>query len=100
MFSGARAEYDIDFNTDGTITVAHTGGLATDGTDTLRNIEILDFTDQDISLQAPTLDLHGDVTTTTTYPFLRPIVIPSIRRRFNNSNGTVELGSDALGGGQ
>ncbi|UXN66055.1 hypothetical protein N8E89_22785 (plasmid) [Phyllobacterium sp. A18/5-2] len=89
VFSGARAEYDIDFNTDGTITVAHTGGLATDGTDILRNIEILDFTDQDISLQAPTLDLHGDVTSTTT------VSIPQAYRdtfdtaALNNSNGTV-----------
>ncbi|UXN62195.1 peroxidase family protein [Phyllobacterium zundukense] len=89
VFSGARDEYDIDFNTDGTITVAHTGGLATDGTDTIRNVEILDFTDQDISLQAPTLDLHGDVTTTTT------VSVPNAYRdffdtaAFNNSNGTV-----------
>ncbi len=40
VFSGALAEYDIDFNPDGTITVAHTGGLATDGTDTIRNVEL------------------------------------------------------------
>ena len=32
--------------------------------------------------------------------FRRPIGIPSIRLRYNNSNGTVELGGDALGGGQ
>jgi Ca2+-binding RTX toxin-like protein len=89
IFSGARAEYDIDFNTDGTITVAHTGGLATDGTDTIRNVEILDFTDQDISLAAPTLDLHGDITTTTT------VSAPNAYRdffdtaAFNNSNGSV-----------
>ena len=87
IFSGARAEYDIDFNTDGTITVAHTGGLATDGTDTLRNIEVLDFTDQDISLAAPTLDLHGDTTATTT------VSIPQAYRdtfsvaAYNNNNG-------------
>ena len=53
-------EYDIAFNPNGTITVAHTGGLATDGTDTVRNVEVLDFADQDISLLAPTLDLNGD----------------------------------------
>ena len=35
VFSGAMAEYTRDFNPDGTITVAHTGGLATDGTDTI-----------------------------------------------------------------
>ncbi|ATU94434.1 peroxidase family protein [Phyllobacterium zundukense] len=89
VFSGALAEYDIDFNTDGTITVAHTGGLATDGTDTLRNIEILDFTDQDISLQAPTLDLHGDVTTTTTVSAPQAYRDTFDTAALNNSNGTV-----------
>ena len=89
VFSGNRDEYDITFNPDGTVIVAHTGGLATDGTDTLRNIEILDFADQDISLLAPTLDLNGDVTTTTT-----TTVAQAYRDEFNtashsNSNGTV-----------
>ncbi len=50
VFSGARAEYDITFNANGTVTVAHTGGLATDGTDTIRNVERLEFADQTISL--------------------------------------------------
>ncbi len=88
IFSGARDEYDIDFNTDGTITVAHTGGLATDGTDTLRNIEVLDFTDQDISLVAPTLDLNGDVTTTTTVSFPQAYRDTFDTAAHNNSNGT------------
>ncbi len=87
VFSGALAEYDIDFNTDGTITVAHTGGLATDGTDTLRNIEVLDFTDQDISLQAPTLDLHGDVTSTSTLSLPQAYRDNFDTAAHNNSNG-------------
>ncbi|TXR47174.1 peroxidase family protein [Phyllobacterium endophyticum] len=89
IFSGARDEYDIDFNSDGTITVAHTGGLATDGTDTIRNVEILDFTDQDISLQAPTLDLHGDVTNTSTVSVPQAFRDTFDTPAFNNSNGTV-----------
>lgn len=93
VFSGARAEYDITFNPNGTVTVAHTGGLATDGTDTIRNVEVLDFTDQDISLLAPTLDLNGDVTTTTT-----AIAAQAYRDEFetpahNNSNGSVAWGA-------
>lgn len=103
VFSGARAEYDITFNPNGTVTVAHTGGLATDGTDTLRNIEVLDFTDQDISLVAPTLDLHGPSTTTTT-----TTVTEAYRDEFganaynNNNDGTfnwagnwIEAGDDS-----
>ncbi|WP_249128098.1 peroxidase family protein [Bradyrhizobium lablabi] len=90
VFSGARDEYDIDFNPDGTITVAHTGGLATDGTDTVRNVEVLDFTDQDILLQAPTLDLHGPVTTTSTASAPQAYRDTFDTAAHNNSNGTVD----------
>ncbi|MDR6631554.1 Ca2+-binding RTX toxin-like protein [Phyllobacterium sp. 1468] len=89
IFSGARDEYDIDFNTDGTITVAHTGGLATDGTDTIRNVEILDFTDQDISLVAPTLDLNGDVTNTTTLTLPQAYRDTFDTASHSNSDGTL-----------
>ncbi|WP_051677361.1 peroxidase family protein [Bradyrhizobium sp. URHD0069] len=88
VFSGARAEYDIDFNADGTITVAHTGGLATDGTDTIRNVEVLDFTDQDILLQAPTLDLHGPTTVTTTATVAQAYRDTFAANAYNNNNGT------------
>jgi Ca2+-binding RTX toxin-like protein len=84
VFSGARAEYDIDFNPDGTITVAHTGGLANDGTDTIRNVEVLDFTDQDLLLQAPTLDLNGDATVTTNGQYADNFNNSAL----NNSTGT------------
>jgi hypothetical protein len=43
VYSGARAEYLISVNADGTVTVDHQGGL--DGVDTLRNMERLQFTD-------------------------------------------------------
>ena len=88
VFSGARAEYDITFNPNGTVTVAHTGGLATDGTDTIRNVEVLDFTDQDISLLAPTLDLHGPSTTTTTATVAQAYRDEFTANAYNNNNGT------------
>jgi Ca2+-binding RTX toxin-like protein len=46
VFSGALAEYAISTPAaDGAITVTHVGGTAVDGTDTLRNIEFLQFAD-------------------------------------------------------
>jgi hypothetical protein len=45
VFSGPQADYDVTRNADGTTTVAHVRGTAADGTDTLRNIEVLRFTD-------------------------------------------------------
>lgn len=92
VFSGARAEYDISFNTDGTVTVAHVGGLATDGTDTIRNVELLDFTDQDISLQAPTLDLHGPSTTTTTATVAQAYRDTFATAAYTNNNGASNWG--------
>ena len=87
VFSGNLDEYDIAFNPNGTITVAHTGGLATDGTDTVRNVEVLDFADQDILLQVPTLDLNGDVTTTTTTTATEAYRDEFTTAAFNNSHG-------------
>ena len=94
VFSGARAEYDIDFNPDGTVTVSHTGGLATDGTDTVRNVEILRFTDQDISLLAPTLDLHGPTTSTSTVTALQAYRDTFGLVAYNNNNGTSSWGGN------
>ncbi|MGO4676471.1 peroxidase family protein, partial [Bosea sp. 2YAB26] len=47
-FSGLRASYTITPNADGSVTV--TDNVGTDGTDTLRNIERLQFADQSIVL--------------------------------------------------
>ena len=94
--SPERGRIHIDFNADGTITVAHTGA-ATDGTDTIRNIEKLDFTDQDISLQAPTLDLHGDVTTTTTTTVPQAYRDTFDTAALQQQQWHRELGGDALG---
>ncbi|UUZ74664.1 hypothetical protein LP414_20210 [Polaromonas sp. P1(28)-13] len=45
-FNDVRANYSVIDNLDGTFAVTHTGGRLTDGTDTLRNIERLQFADQ------------------------------------------------------
>lgn len=92
VFSGARAEYDITFNPNGTVTVAHTGGLATDGTDTVRNVEVLDFTDQDISLLAPTLDLHGPTASTATATVAQAYRDTFTANAYNNNNGVSAWG--------
>ena len=51
VYQAARANYTITVNANGTITVVdprNGGGATIDGTDTLRNIEILRFTDVDV----------------------------------------------------
>lgn len=53
VFGDVMENYDITFNPDGSITVEHddvSDDLESDGTDTLRNVEILRFADQDFSL--------------------------------------------------
>jgi Ca2+-binding RTX toxin-like protein len=50
IYSDLRANYDVTRNADNTWTVAHTRGTATDGTDTIRNIEELVFTDDILNL--------------------------------------------------
>ncbi|MDB2513441.1 flagellin [Alphaproteobacteria bacterium] len=60
VFNDAYANYTIT-ESGGTYTVAHNGGAGADGTDTITNVEFLEFTDQTIDLSTwPT------VTTTTT----------------------------------
>lgn len=67
VFQAPRANYTITVNANGTITVAdpRNGGATTiDGTDTLRNIETLRFTDGDVLVSslppsAPVLALSG-----------------------------------------
>ncbi|MDT7708998.1 MAG: hypothetical protein QOG20_4605 [Pseudonocardiales bacterium] len=50
VFSGPRADYDVTLIENNTgVTVAHTRGAATDGVDTLRNVEKLQFSDQTVN---------------------------------------------------
>jgi Ca2+-binding RTX toxin-like protein len=57
-FSGVRADYDIVVNTNGTVSVVHARGTQTDGTDTLRNIERLRFSDMEIAVATPPTDIQ------------------------------------------
>jgi Ca2+-binding RTX toxin-like protein len=50
-YSGAASLYAVTKNSDGTFTVVASGTSATDGTDTLSNIEGLQFSDGFVSLQ-------------------------------------------------
>jgi Ca2+-binding RTX toxin-like protein len=83
VFSDVRANYTITSNADGSISVAHvtvTDGLESDGVDRVRNIEILRFSDQDVSLAKPVVDLHAfDLAGTFADTFTTAA--------YNNSNG-------------
>jgi hypothetical protein len=50
QFSGPRSEYDLSENAEGIVEVSHVGGDATDGRDTLRNVERLLFADGQVDL--------------------------------------------------
>ena len=52
LFSGPRADYDIAA-VNGVLTVTHARGIALDGTDTLRNVERLQFADQTVVVAVP-----------------------------------------------
>lgn len=83
VFSDIQANYTITSNPDGTISVAHTivsDGLESDGTDRIRNIEILRFSDGDLVLGAPQLLLH----TSDPGQYLDQFDAQA----YNNSNGT------------
>ena len=49
VFSGVRANYDMVTNDDRSVTI--TDNVGTDGVDTLRNIEKLQFTDETSTLR-------------------------------------------------
>jgi Ca2+-binding RTX toxin-like protein len=53
-YSGNRSDYLLTFNLDGTVTVADQRAGAPDGTDTVRNVEFLDFADISIPVAPPT----------------------------------------------
>ena len=59
LYAGTRADYDVTFTPNGRVLVTQTGPLAvgqkvSDGTDTLRNIERLQFSDQVLNVSVPT----------------------------------------------
>ena len=62
VFNDAYANYTIT-EVSGTYTVSHNGGAGSDGTDTITNVEYLEFTDQTIDL--------------STWPIVAPTTTPS-----------------------
>jgi serralysin len=50
VFSGARADYTITHNPDGTVTIADAQGAQRDGTDRLEDVRLVKFSDQTIAL--------------------------------------------------
>ncbi len=88
LFSGASTEYTITKNADGSVTVAHTGGTAADGTDTLTNVEVAQFTDRAVSLVpnapaagAPVVNFGTNTTLTPNVARLSPqeaIALPPV----------------------
>lgn len=90
-FNDVLANYTITGNGDGSITVTHNTvsavidplterALVSDGVDTLRNVEVLRFADQDVVLSPPDLMLNGFDTTRALDTFSAA--------QYNNSNGT------------
>ncbi len=53
VYSDLRANYDLVHNVDGSVSVIHARGTQTDGTDKLRNIERVRFSDIEIALNEP-----------------------------------------------
>ncbi|MGO4670268.1 peroxidase family protein, partial [Bosea sp. 2RAB26] len=75
-FSGPRGNYTITINADGSVTVTDTVG--TDGTDTLRNIERLQFTDQSLVRSgAVFVDQSLVVVAGNNAPVGRPVIVDS-----------------------
>ena len=71
VFSGPRADYDITPVTESeadlaAVSVAHTRGAPTDGTDLVRNVEILKFADDSVTVAAPGAPTIGTATATNT----------------------------------
>ncbi|MBM6580871.1 hypothetical protein ILT44_11810 [Microvirga sp. BT689] len=50
VFSGASGDYDRVLNADGSYTITHARGTKTDGTDTLKDVRLVKFSDKTIAL--------------------------------------------------
>ena len=52
VFTEAHAQYTITINADNTVTIIHSGGTHTDGTDELSGVEYARFSDMTVSVEA------------------------------------------------
>jgi hypothetical protein len=91
MFSGPRAAYIVTNNGDGTVTVDHQGGA--DGVDTLRNIELLAFSDGTIATPGGTLALVPNLATLATAAATAAVEAAGLTASVTSANSsTVPLG--------
>ena len=65
-YSGSADDYEWALNADGSVSVTHTGGTQADGTDTLRNIERLQFSDEIVDLPIPPARIYTAFSAATT----------------------------------
>jgi flagellin len=61
IYTDVKANYSISSSYDGTVTVSHTGGAANEGTDTLKNIEYIKFSDGYYDIATSTWNNGGTV---------------------------------------
>ncbi len=99
LFSGPRADYDIT-NVGGVITVNHARGLATDGVDTVTNVEKLQFSDVVVSLGTPAATvsptaLDFGIRSTTAPAFTRPVLVTNSGNGDLTVTGVTVSGTDA-----
>ena len=61
-YSGVQSNYQVTFNFDGSVQVAHTSGSRADGTDTLIDVELLQFSNggRDLRVQQNLTGNNGD----------------------------------------
>jgi Ca2+-binding RTX toxin-like protein len=64
VFSGARADYDINQNADGSWSIVHARGAQTDGADRVNRVEALKFSDMTVSLSGMFTPVVSDLTPT------------------------------------
>jgi VCBS repeat-containing protein len=62
VFSDLIENYDILYNGDGSVTVVHARGTMTDGTDRVRNVELLAFANDVVDLTQPIVGLANNDT--------------------------------------
>jgi Ca2+-binding RTX toxin-like protein len=81
VYTEARENYTITANNDGSWTVAHTGGSGVDGTDRLRNIEVLEFAGSErfalVTMPPPVVD-PPVVPPVVDPPVVPPVVDPPV----------------------
>ncbi len=91
IYSGARSDYALTYNADGSLTVQDLRTSLLDGTDMLRNIESLQFSDQTLAV--------GSSLSLLAYDWNQHIVIAGVTASSGSASTATGSGGDALLGG-